>query len=214
MRKGIALLMALLCCLCSIAFAHDVPDLNRTGQIAVAMRFDGEAVPGGELTIYRVGEVHEDDGNFSFVPTGDFADCGYAFDNPESAALASALADLAENAAGVTAAIGEDGTAVFENLAPGLYLIVQSTAAEGYNPAAPFLVGIPVMKDGAYVYEIDASPKVELKKAPATPTPKPTTDEKLPQTGQMNWPVPVLAALGVMLFTFGWVLRFRNRHEK
>ena len=74
MRKGIALLLALLCCLCSTAFAHDVPDLNREGQIHIAMRFDGKAVPGGKLTLYRVGEVHEDDGNYSFVPTGDFAE--------------------------------------------------------------------------------------------------------------------------------------------
>lgn len=28
----------------------------------------------------------------------------------------------------------------------------------------------------------------------------------LPQTGQLNWPVPVLALSGVVLFAFGWVL--------
>lgn len=214
MRKGIALLMALLCCLCSTAFAHDVPDLNCTGRIDIAMRFDGEAVPGGKLTIYRVGEIHEDDGSYSFVPTGDFANCGYSFDNPESAALARSLAGLAENAKGAVKTIGKDGAVTFDNLAPGLYLIIQSAAAEGFNPAAPFLVGIPMMEDGAYVYEIDASPKAELERAPATPTPTPVPDEKLPQTGQMNWPVPVLAALGVILFSLGWVIRFRNRHEK
>lgn len=28
----------------------------------------------------------------------------------------------------------------------------------------------------------------------------------LPQTGQLNWPVPVLAVSGVLLFAAGWVL--------
>lgn len=213
MRKGIALLLALLCCLCSTAFAHDVPDLNREGQIHIAMRFDGKAVPGGKLTLYRVGEVHEDDGNYSFVPTGDFADCGLSFENPESAALARSLAKLAKNAKGTKQTIGKDGEITFDAIKPGLYLVVQTTAAEGFNAAAPFLIGMPRMEDGAYVYEIDATPKVELEKAPPTPTPKPSTDEKLPQTGQMNWPVPVLAALGVMLFSLGWVLRFKKNEK-
>ena len=48
--------------------------------------------------------------------------------------------------------------------------------------------------------------------------PVPTTPPtKLPQTGQLNWPVPVLVVLGLALFSLGWGLRFGRRkdsHEK
>lgn len=43
---------------------------------------------------------------------------------------------------------------------------------------------------------------------PDDPT-KPT--EKLPQTGQLNWPIPLLVVMGVGLFAMGWILCFKNR---
>ena len=35
----------------------------------------------------------------------------------------------------------------------------------------------------------------------------------LPQTGQLNWPVPVLACSGVLLFAIGWVLNRQGKKE-
>ena len=35
----------------------------------------------------------------------------------------------------------------------------------------------------------------------------------LPQTGQLNWPVPVLACSGVLLFAAGWVLNRQGKKE-
>ncbi|MCI1952288.1 MAG: Cna B-type domain-containing protein [Clostridiales bacterium] len=50
---------------------------------------------------------------------------------------------------------------------------------------------------------------------PETPTPeKPTST--LIQTGQLNWPIPVLAGLGILLVTVGWALflaKKKNRHD-
>jgi hypothetical protein len=36
--------------------------------------------------------------------------------------------------------------------------------------------------------------------------------DNLPQTGQLRWPVPVLTALGALLFIIGWRLN-RRRNE-
>lgn len=44
-------------------------------------------------------------------------------------------------------------------------------------------------------------------KKPAASTPKP--GPKLPQTGMLWWPVPLLAAAGFMMFILGWVLKRR-----
>ena len=48
----------------------------------------------------------------------------------------------------------------------------------------------------------------------AQPTPAPAVDPSvptLPQTGQLWWPVPVLACVGLLLFTLGW---FAGRREE
>ena len=37
--------------------------------------------------------------------------------------------------------------------------------------------------------------------------PSKNTNTKLPQTGQLWWPVPIMAFLGIVAFMIGWVWR-------
>lgn len=219
MRKHIISILAallLLRCLPVTVLAHAVPEETRKGSITVTMRIGDTVVSGGSLTLYRVGEVHEDDGNYSFVPTGDFTDCGVSLDNVQSPELAEKLAAYVNDhkPTGTTRTVGKDGKVTFSNLKLGLYLLVQTRAASGYSKISPFLVTVPYLDNGVYIYEVDADTKMELEKEPkpTAPPSTPHTGGKLPQTGQLNWPVPVLAILGMTLFTVGWVLRFRKRH--
>ena len=51
-----------------------------------------------------------------------------------------------------------------------------------------------------------------------TPQPEPpkddtTTDEDIPQTGQLWWPVPVMAVVGVLLIVLGLKLGFKGEKE-
>ena len=49
---------------------------------------------------------------------------------------------------------------------------------------------------------------------PDTPVSSGTPDKPvLPQTGQLNWPVPVLACSGVLLFAIGWVLNRQGKKQ-
>lgn len=52
---------------------------------------------------------------------------------------------------------------------------------------------------------------VDPVKPPDTPPTPPVGPEKLPQTGQLKWPVPVLAALGMLLLLAGSILMRRER---
>ena len=52
---------------------------------------------------------------------------------------------------------------------------------------------------------------VEPPDTPPTPPTPPVGPEKLPQTGQLKWPVPVLAALGMLLLLAGSILMRRER---
>ena len=205
------------------ALAHDVPDMDRQGSVAVTLACDGERVSGGELTLYRIGDVSEDDGDYGFAVSSAFAATGAVFDAETlasasaSAELAGELADFAvqQGVSGTVAAVGEGGETLFEGLEPGLYLAVQTEASDGFEPVDPFLVSVPMFEDGSYVYDVDASPKVSTlvpaPEPPASQEPQTPMGDKLPQTGQLNWPIPVLAVAGLALFTFGWVLRASGR---
>lgn len=47
---------------------------------------------------------------------------------------------------------------------------------------------------------------------PSEPTPSPK-EPMLPQTGQLNWPIPLLTVLGIGLFIVGWLLRYGRKER-
>lgn len=227
-RRGLLALLAgvvavVLCGLATVpAFAHEAVDLSRKGSVSVTMTYEGDPVGGGSLELYRVGSVAEDDGNFSFELTSAFADSGVALDDVTSADLATSLAEYAETrgvAADGTYQIADDGTMTASGLDLGLYLVVQSEPAEGYEPCAPFLVSVPMNENGVYVYDVDATPKVEPGglapvEPPAEETPTPgtsaETETDLPTTGDATNFVPVIACVGVGVVLVGCAVAFRK----
>lgn len=69
--------------------------------------------------------------------------------------------------------------------------------------------------DGYTVHYSTAGTTVTItNRLPGSPGPKPP-ESPLLQTGQLNWPVPVLAGAGLGLCVLGWALLFvkRSRHE-
>lgn len=273
-RKRLAAVLAALTLLvwCAApAFALEVVDLSRTGSIKVSL-YDSEtseAVGGGTLTLYRVAKVQKDNANLSFVYTNGFEDCGVELGDLSEGELAGRLAEkIAATAESTTVEISDFGVAEFGDLEVGLYLVVQTTAAENYNVINPFLVSVPIQENGSYVYDVDALPKVgtAAKKTPEPPdTPDtPDTPDKpeeenpntpaapgpdnpdgwvlgangekiylnpeapspdnpnghvmgahgLPQTGQLNWPIPVLAVIGVVLVAAGIELKKGTRKDE
>ena len=140
-----------------------------------------------------------------------------AFGDIQSPELAEDLAKLKDKLTAVTetpvtvGGNGKKGIAEFRNLHFGLYLAVQETAASGYGKTKPFLVSVPYLEDGAYVYNVKADPKTDLEReVKPTPTQKPSTPSgggKLPQTGQLWWPVPVLICMGLGCIAVGLIRR-------
>lgn len=217
-RKTIFAMLLGLCLMCgfaAIAYAHEIPDESRKGTITVEMEHNGSAVTGGVLTAYRVGEIQENDGNYRFGKTAAMEGFTEGYENIASAQLAEDVAAFVEQQKlpSYAAVKNENGKAVFSNLELGLYLIVQTESSSGYEPMKPFLVSVPMNEDGHYVYEISAEGKFQLTQTPKPTTPDKPKDPTLPYTGQLNWPVPVLAILGLCLFAAGWAMRFGQRKE-
>lgn len=218
MLKRVTAFLSAVVFLCSVSvpvFARDTIDLTREGSIRVTMHSGEHKVGGGTMTLYRVAEVVEATGDDSFAWTNDFADCGESLTDLNSAWLAERLKTFIEREkkTGDTIEITEEGVALFPNLRPGVYLLVQDEPAPGYHCVDAFVVSVPVMYGGVYCYDVEASPKIEMENVPtSTPAPTSTPDSTLPQTGQLNWPIPVLSGCGLVLCTVGWVLR-RDRKK-
>ena len=206
--KRICALLLIALLLAPAALAVQPVDLDRTGSISVTLReTDGKTpVPGGALTAFFVAALDLEDGNEVLRYTAPFADYCVAAETLLTALPAEDLAKWARehSAEGKTVSIDAQGSAVFSELKLGLYLIVQTTPASGRAVVKPFLVSVPARDGDRILYDVDASPKVSAPGAPTvTPTPAPS-GEKLPQTGQLWWPVPVLAVLGLLCIAVGW----------
>ena len=55
---------------------------------------------------------------------------------------------------------------------------------------------------------------VNITKKPVTEKPTSSHTSKLIQTGQLNWPIPVLAGVGILLFAVGWALVLAKRKNR
>lgn len=206
-RIAVFLLMLLLIGVMAVGtFAHPVPDLSASGSITFKMDWNGEALNSGSLNLYKVGEVVEENGAVVFAPIEAFAAVEPDYTNVDLE-FAKKLLTLAKETGleKITAPI-EDGSAVFQDVATGLYVVWQDGAdtSEGFAAIRPFLISMPRFQNDEYVTEVVAEPKVGFETVPPTTTPPPPGD--LPQTGQLNWPVPVLAVSGAALFILGFVL--------
>lgn len=216
---SLVLVLMLLGTLALTAGAHEVPDFDRLGSISIAMTYHGMPVSGGSLTIFRVADVVDDNGNMIFVYTEDFAGCSIPVTELNSARLPVELARIAaaKHLQGTTQRLDAKGWTKFADLQIGLYLVVQREAAPGYTAINPFLVSVPQVDDGHYIYDVDTAPKnipqpdVEPT-VPETQPPKP--EGHLPQTGQTNWPVPVMAVAGLVLLMTGISLRNSGKRKQ
>ena len=127
-------------------------------------------------------------------------------------------------------AVNTDNKVAFRDLSVGLYLIQQTVASRGDKKLTPFLISIPQQdaETGEEIYDVVSQPKTGYSVPLLTPSPTPPRPTvtpsypiytpngdtpkytKLPQTGQLWWPVPVMAALGLALLVAGVALRRRE----
>ncbi len=151
---------------------HEIPDMTRLGTISLTLKDDQTPLVGGTLTLYRVGDIAESDGDFSFALTEELKPSNISLEDIQSAETAKKLADWLGGDASqkLEAKIDDKGQVKFVDLKPGLYLVVQEKASAGYLPVDPFLVSVPMHNGTAYVYEVEATPKVgKLETAPTEP---------------------------------------------
>lgn len=196
------------------AAAETIIDLNAKGSLTVRAVYENTPLEGLKLNCIRVGDL---------IPTADgyyfeciYDDSIFTSENIHNTKNPQKMLELVQKNNGVAISVNADkkGNITFQNLTPGLYLIYQKTPQNLKNmkyEISPFLVTIPF--DGKY--HVNASSKPGLDLYPEDPTDETTQKppEKLPQTGQLSWPIPWMASIGMMLFALGWWLCFGFRKD-
>ena len=206
-------------------------DLGREVQLTISYK-DGETpLAGAEFQIYLVAKV-DPYGELTKEEKFEEFDVNIRGKNDEEwRALAVTLEEyvlrgtMAPTDAGMTDANGKISFSEAETkLTPGLYLVTgKRHEQKGYSyEASPFMVMLPAMdmKENEWMYEVTADAKFGLEEIPPGPdtdeTPNPPVvpsnpqtpgNSKLPQTGQLWWPVPMLLAAGLLFIVIGLIRR-------
>ena len=201
-----------------------MPDLSQKGSLTLILNVGGEPLDSGKLNLYHVAtvtKVTEQQYDFRLLDkltaAGATLNTNHLYDNIQALELLVFAQDVLDQY--LTCPI-EDGKAHFEDLQTGLYLVWQSSedASEGYDAILPFLISVPKWQNGNYELDVEAAPKVPLETEPTEPTvPPPSPPPDLPQTGQLNWPIPLMAVSGGILLFVGLILCARRKrcdHEK
>lgn len=141
-------------------------DYDRTGSITVTLvdPANKEAIAGVELSVYYVATVGvSTEGKLVYTYTEPFKSCGSALDDPElSNKLDAFLNDHPMETPKMETNL--QGTANYSGLELGLYFVKQTNTVSGYAPCKSFLVTVPFLRDGEYLYDVDATPKTEITK--------------------------------------------------
>ena len=109
------------------------------GVIQVTPQEVGNPVPGGEVSLYAIGKAVEGGYRLSAELADWTVDVTEIFD-PDLARW------LAENirAEGISKSIGDAGSVEYSGLEEGVYLMIQTQAAPGYQSFRPYIVVLPM----------------------------------------------------------------------
>lgn len=237
-----AVILSMMMLSATVGAVKEFPDLSKKGSVTVTMKYEDKLISGGEITLYPIANAVYHNGDYSYEYTNGFENCGIELGNLQDTTLASQLeGKITASTQSVTQTVGENGQALFSDLTPGLYLLRQTKGSNGYLIINSFLVSVPRQEGETWIYDVDAAPKMEVSYLPdreggesepetekttetesesetnpshsGTTTSSGSSGSSLPQTGQLDWPIPVLAVMGLFLILAG-VYLMKERKAK
>ncbi|WP_424554942.1 hypothetical protein [Streptococcus agalactiae] len=196
-------------------------DQMKMGSITIQNKYNNQGIAGGNLLVYQVAQAKDVNGNQVFTLITPFQGIGVKDDDLTQVNLDSNYAKYVNLLSKVVHKtqplqtfdnLPAEGIVV-NKLPQGIYLFIQNKAAQGYQLMSPFIVSVP--KDGKYditAFEKMSPLNVKPKKEDAiTPTVTHQTKGKLPFTGQVWWPIPMLILSGLLCLIIA--LKWRRRRD-
>ncbi|MGN0405524.1 MAG: Cna B-type domain-containing protein [Bariatricus sp.] len=262
------------------------PDFAKRGTVTVQVKTDGIAIADAGIALYRVADMKNENSGWNYYLTPEFENAGVHVEQLNNKSTAKQLWQyvLEYHLKGNEKKTNETGCVRFENLPLGIYLVVQAESVDGFSDCTPFFIALPSYINDEWIYEVDATPKVDVTRLmnftvqkiwnddgrnrpdcveiqlykgntvcdkvvlddrsgwtytwtdleqsdewsvkevniPKGYTPSYQRRENvftitntagLIQTGQINWPIPVLAVMGMLFFAAGWWLIFGKKDQ-
>jgi len=149
-------------------------DTSHASSINLNYQYDEKSIENAVVSLYRIASVDEN-GIYSYI--GSFAGRTEDLNNLSASAtrtLASSLSEEIEEdniAYDYQKNTSRTGTVKFDNLTPGVYLILTDEVSDEEQKyvTLPFFVSLPQVENGAYVYDVPVDVKIE-----AMPLPSPS----------------------------------------
>lgn len=203
-------------------------DPEREVSLTISYQQDETPLTGAQFDIYLVAVMDECG---ELTPTDDFAQFNIQIrgeNDEEWKVLASSLEDYILREKLLPADSGKTdsrGLLTFpvrqQKLQHGLYLVLGHRHSQGgyQYEASSFPVLLPESDKEAndWIYNVTAYPKYHytkegIEEKPDRPVPL-LPSGKLPQTGQLWWPVPILFAAGILIIISGLICQRKRSYE-
>lgn len=216
-------------------YAQDY-NLNQTGTVTITPRYKDKDVVGGNMLVYQIAKRDEQKEKDNYIINKDFSKVEINLDRESieknSRIYAKYLLKSTKTANTYKSIENIQRNGVkFEGLEQGVYLFVQTRPADGYELMSPFLLIVPDNGNFSVSAIEKMSPKVGRDGKRDTVVPdkkdnkkdlnkdstkmqdrKGSSDNNLPQTGQIWWHVYLLAFVGLTLVIISFV-RVRKNNE-
>lgn len=179
-----------------------------------------ETISNLSIDIYQIG-VKNEQGDFEY--SAGFEGSNLDIDTLTEENINTIKEYAIQNAEPVeTKVTDSNGEFTISNLQEGAYLFVQVSNTDEYTMQT-MLVQIPeIDTDGNSNYTVTTKPKIEsisqeeleAGNSVADTSTLSSTQSTLPYTGVLNWPVPVLVVVAIVLFCIGWIKLYINSKKK
>lgn len=192
-----------------------------TGELTVALKSqENEALVNAKVQIYQIAKISDTGVIFKYELLEELIPSGVSSSQLQNIQSAKILAEYIrkQNLSLIWKETDESGTVTFEGLDLGIYLVLQGDQSGENNTNEifnPYLVSIPVMNTDAHEweYQVITYPKIQLEQSSSDYNSE-ASDSKLPQTGVIKWPIPILSVAGMGLYTIGWITSNKEKGYK
>ena len=124
---------------------------------------DHKIAEGCEVQLYKIASAVISGRKITYTLTSDFASSGADIRKEDKELAQDIAAFLSSNDLESLALSGtsdSNGDVLFDNLEPGIYIVVNKKPAKGFTEFVPFICHLPAVNDnGDLVYDVTAEPK-------------------------------------------------------
>lgn len=211
-----------LCLACALILGCSISCMAAPSDCKLTVKLYDEhkqTIDGMQVSICKVADINGTD----YIPTNAFRDSGISIaglvKHPTAETANAVYQYVKQHQIESVTAHSENGEVIFDSLERAIWLVFcEEDQGHRFNP---YFVFLPQTINGKVQYEVVAEPKVEESAGKndgnaengSEITDANNSEGKLPQTGQLWWPVLMFAIAGGCLIILG-VMELRNKKNE